>query len=334
VRRGLPGLYNALVPSVEAALVDIVREFLVAHQLTRTLVSRYREGKLKFTALAELIGDDESSVLFRLKEQCHALFRQDRPTAPPDPREALFDLAVGSLFHESMSLRENFYQREVYGPRVEALHSESGAESEGLFREFERILASVAVRLENGIVETEGLFERTRDQLAVLLVVHRENGFLARYLIENEVLVNDVFSMGLEKLLAEIHGEAGRGYEVAGRSYLGSGYYEQARCAFQEARRRGVSARGDLVSLEACATGMRAYLDGNYAKCVANLSEWIDSFDKEEGPELVSLANAAVSRVGKFLDADSDRALIAEASVLLEKLGGEGDRGQGDAGSV
>lgn len=322
------------MPSVEAALVDIVREFLVAHQLTRTLFSRYREGTLEFSALTELIGDDEASVLFRLKERCHALFRQDRPTATTDPREALFDLAVGSLFHESMSFRENFYQREVYGPRVEALHSESGTESEGLFREFERILASVAVRLENGLVETESLLERTRDQLAVLLVGHRENGYLARYLIENEALVNDVFKMGLEKLLAQIHGEAGRGYDVAGRSYLRSGYYEQACSAYEEALRRGAGARGVLVSLEACATGMRAYLDGNYAKCVASLSEWIDVFDKEDDPELVLLANAAVSRVGKFLDADSDSALIAEAAVLLEKLGGASDREQGDAERV
>jgi len=325
------------VPSVEAALVDIVREFLVAHQLTRTLFSHYREGTLEFSALAELIGDDEASVLFRLKERCHALFRQDRPSATPDspdPREVLFDLAVGSLFHESMSFRENFYQREVYGPRVRALHSESGSESEGLFREFERILASVAVRLENGLVETEGLLERTRDQLAVLLVGHRENGYLARYLIENEALVAEVFSMGLEKLLVQIHDEAGRGYEVAARSYLKSGYYELARSAFEGARRRGANSLEDLVALEACATGMRAYLDGNYAKCVSSLSEWIDGFDKDEDPELVSLANAAVSRVGRFLDADSDSALIAEAAVLYEKLGGASDRDPADAHSV
>ena len=297
----------------------------------QTLFSRYREGTLEFSALAELIGDDEASVLFRLKERCHALFRQAEPSETHDPREVLFDLAVGSLFHESMSFRENFYQREVYGPRVEALRSEAGAEANGLFRDFERILASVAVRLEDGLVEAEGLLERTRDQLTVLLVRHRDNGYVARYLIENEALVVDVFSTRLDELLAQIHGEPGLGYEVAGRSYLSSGHYEEARGAFEEARGRGVGSAGDLVPLEACAAGMRAYLDGNYAECVASLSEWIEAVDKADDPDLVALANAAVSRIGHFLDANTDQALIAEASALLEKLGGPIDPDRGKA---
>ena len=71
-------------------------------------------------------------------------------------REALFDLAVGSLFHEAMKFRENFYQREVYGPRVRALRTESGAENEALFREFEKILAAVAQRLDEGAARERG----------------------------------------------------------------------------------------------------------------------------------------------------------------------------------
>jgi hypothetical protein len=322
------------VPSVEAALVDIVREFLVAHQLTRTLFARYREETLEFSALAELIGDGEDSVLFRLKERCHKLFREAQPSTTPDPREVLFDLAVGSLFHESMSFRENFYQRVVYGPRVEALRAEAGAEADGLFRELKRILASVAMRLEEGLVEVEGLLERTRDQLAVLLVGHKENGYVARYLIENEDLVADVFSIHLDEFLVQLHGESGLGYEVAGRSYLYSGHYEEARGAFVVARDHGVDRRGNLVSLEACAAGMRAYLDGSYSECVASLSEWIATADKADDPDLVTLANAAVSRIGRFLDADADQALIAEAAILLEKLGGRSDHDHGEAESI
>ena len=131
--------------------------------------------------------------------------------------------------------------------------------------------------------------------------------------------------MTLDELLAQIHGEPGLGYKVAGRSYMNSGYYEQARSAFKEARKRGVGGE-DLDSLDAYAAGMRAYLDGNYPECVASLSAWIATFDAAADPELVTLANAAVSRIGKFLDPDSDRALISEAAALFEKLGGSSDR--------
>ena len=84
------------MPSVESAFVDLVREFLWAHLLARTQIGRFRAGELHFAELTELVGDDEASALFRLKERCHALFR-------PGPggsrvavrREELFDLAVG-----------------------------------------------------------------------------------------------------------------------------------------------------------------------------------------------------------------------------------------------
>jgi hypothetical protein len=97
-------------------------------------------------------------------------------------REALFDLAVGSLFHEAMKFRENFYQREVYGPRVLALRSEAGEEEGALFDEFERIQEGVSARLEEGLIETEGLLERTVEQLRRLLAAHADDPLVARLL--------------------------------------------------------------------------------------------------------------------------------------------------------
>ena len=117
-------------------------------------------------------------------------------------REALFDLAVGSLFHEAMKFRENFYQREVYGPRVRALRTESGGENAALFHEFEKILSAVAQRLEEGLHESEALLVRTREQLALLLAEHRSNGFVARCLIENRADVEDVFEDGSRRAAA------------------------------------------------------------------------------------------------------------------------------------
>ena len=137
----------------------------------RRLFALYRSDELRFEDLEHLVGDDEHSVLFRLKGRCHALFRQEPGRrAVAMRREALFDLAVGSLFHEAMKFRENFYQREVYGPRVRALRTESGAENEALFREFEKILSAVAQRLDEGLHESEALLVQTREQLALLLV--------------------------------------------------------------------------------------------------------------------------------------------------------------------
>ena len=89
-------------------------------------------------------------------------------------RAALFDLAVGSLFHEAMKFRENFYQREVYGPRVRALRSAAGEETDALFQEFEKILGIVSTRLVEGLEETETLLAQTSEQrLRLLQALHQ-----------------------------------------------------------------------------------------------------------------------------------------------------------------
>ena len=217
----------------DQGLVAIVRDFVDAHQLWRSLVARYRKGELRFEQLKSFVGEDESSVLFRLKERCHAQFRSDREDlALAMHREALFDLAVGSLFHEAMKFRESLYQREVYGPKVRALRSSAGEEAAvSLFVEFERMLSGVSRKLEEGLHEVEVLLEQTVQQLRVLLLLHRENGFVARYLVENVPVAEEIFGVSFDALLAEFYGSPAEGYRTAGRSYLMSGHYGAAICA-------------------------------------------------------------------------------------------------------
>jgi tetratricopeptide (TPR) repeat protein len=298
-------------------MVDIVRDFLEAHQLVTRLFARFRSGELRFEEFELLVSDDETSVLFRIKERCHALFRAGSGSVPH--REALFDLAVGSLFHEAMKFRENFYQREVYGPRVRALRSEAGGESDALFREFERILAAGSLRLEEGLQETEALIGRTLEQLRVLLGEHRKNGLLTRYLIENRELVESVFSVDLDALLAEIHQTTEAGYAVAGRSYLESGRFDEALAGFGAAIERGGSV-DEYAPLAEYARGMSAYLARDYADAVEKLGLWLDGAGGAGG-RLSQLAREAVSRIGQLVPGGAGDPVIAEAAALLERLG-------------
>lgn len=300
------------------SLVDILREFLEAHLLLQRLATRFVGNELTFSELQELIGDDESSVLFRLKEKCHGLFRPGAGAGEfARAREALFDLAVGSLFHEAMKFREDFYQREVYGPRVEALRREAGHHADGLFQEFERILSKVSVRLEAGLAETQALMTRSWEQLRVLLAEHPDDGFVTRFLIEHSEAV-DLIGPGLDALLGEIHKDAAEGYAVAGRSYLDSGHYSASVRSLDEAVARGAEA-SEVEPLACYARGMAAYLDGRYAESVERLEEWIEA--GRLGPDaLGSVAHAALSSVDQLL-ADEDRNHVLKAAKqLLTKL--------------
>jgi hypothetical protein len=307
------------MPRRNPGLVDIVRDFLAAHQAIRSLSARYRRGELRFEEVQALFSDEETSVLFRLKERCHALFRPGHDSSRVAMRrEVLFDLAVGSLFHEAMKFRENFYQREVYGPRVRALRDAAQGEADELFEEFEKILSQVSERLEEGLDETETLLDQTRKQLSVLLAEHRADGHVTRCLLENPELVEEVFAEGLDSLLTEVHGSAAAGYELAGHSYVASGYFEDAERCFAEAVGRGGDA-GALAPHLAYARGMKAYLAGDYGSSVSELDRWArGASPSDEG--LAALAHTAVSKIDRLaVGKDRDR-VVAAASALLERI--------------
>jgi hypothetical protein len=307
------------MPCPDFGLVDIVRDYLLADTLTRRLFARFRAGTLRFDEVQELVGDSEGSVLFRLKEHCHALFRPaDRSSGISMPREALFDLAVGSLFHEAMKFRENLYQHTVYGPKVRALRSEAGADTDEIFREFEKILAAAAIRLDEALQETEALLAHTRVQFRVLLVEHRGNGLVARYLIENAPLTAEIFPQGLDALLEEIHGSAAHGFAAAARSYLSSGYFGSARGALAEALERA-GEDDELRRLSEYALAMDAYLEGDYGAAISGLGRWLDlEPGPDEGP-LADLAHAALSRVGALAEGPDAPALSSAAVELASR---------------
>ncbi|UCE86270.1 MAG: hypothetical protein JSU66_00540 [Deltaproteobacteria bacterium] len=320
-----PEPYTPAMGSDPAGLVDITRDLLKAYTLTRRLTERYRSGALRFEELTALVGDSEASLLYRLKERCHALFRPDEGSGSEAVRpEALFDLAVGSLFHEAMKLRENLYQREVYGPKVRAVRGIAGASGgdavrDRLVREMEKILAAAAQRLDEAVHETETLLTQTRDQFRILLAEHRENGLVCRYLVENASLVGEVFEEGFDTLLGEIYGEPSEAYALVARSYLCSGYFVEGRRALAEAI--GIAGhRPDLDRLVAYADGMSAYLEGRYAAALEGLSHWLDARPPEPEGIYADLALAAASRMAQLAEGAEAASIAADAETLAKRI--------------
>jgi tetratricopeptide (TPR) repeat protein len=300
------------VRSSEAGLVDIVREFLTVHRLLRRLFERQRRHQLRFEDVQVLAGDTEASPLFRLKERCHALFRAGEVRG-----DALFDLAVGSLFHETMKLRENLYQLEVYAPKVDAARAQAEPGSEELFDEFGRILEASLVRLAEAIAECEALLEQTRRQFRGLLASHRENGLVARYLLANDALAEEVLAEPLERFFAGVHGDAVEVWALASRSYLESGCFDEARESLAAAIARAPS-RSDLARLADYAEGMSAYQRGRYAAALDHLERWADAGVPSEQDRFRALAHTAVSKLPPLVD-EAERAPLAERATSLAR---------------
>ena len=153
----------------ERRVAQIVRDFLEAYQLSAEIHEALAQGGLDFARVARLVGDSEESALYRLKEECHALFRLDgeRSSLELDADE-LFDLEVAALFHEGMKFRESYYLTTTYGPRLERMMAE-GSATGPLAGAFLRLFEAGRRRMRESGSEVASLFrELLPEGLAVL----------------------------------------------------------------------------------------------------------------------------------------------------------------------
>jgi hypothetical protein len=301
--------------------VQLLREFLTAHEALESVFTRYPHNEMPFAAFRELVGDDDRAVLYRLKEKSHALFRFEGLASEAVRREALFDLAVGSLFHEAMKLRESLYQREVYAPRIALLREASDEGADDLFVEFDRILAKGVSRLDEVVSEVRALLEQTRDQLRRLLIERARDRVVTRCLLSRRRQVDLAFPEGFEGLLEAMHGNVGQGLVEAARALLESAYFVEAASTLREAEEDTGVGGAEVDRLRLYAVGMQAFMDGDYTLSIETLASWADAGAPEIEPDFARWAASALSRIGRLVEDDAEgKAILKNAQLLQGRL--------------
>ena len=276
-------------------IVEVVTRFLQAHAVFEDIYQAYRKGSLVFTKIEPFVDDRGKSLLFDMKEACHALFR--RNVAAGMEKEQLFDLAIGTIFHEAMKLREDLYQLEVYGAKLRSLEAKEGRTKyeEDFLRQLRKITRRAEVRLDEEMEETRTLFHETAEQLKTLLADFGSNGLLVRFFHENSALVTQVYKGGAPELLDLMYpGGYAQSLTAAGRSYLESARYDTAQQCFRQSLERGYSDAG-LPFLLAFSKGMALYYGGEHEAALAELDEAVNGLrDRPEGREwLPAMARAS-----------------------------------------
>jgi tetratricopeptide (TPR) repeat protein len=218
-------------------VVEIVRHFLLTVVTFRQQHQNYQQGSLHFADLAKLIDDRGQSILYTLKELSHALYRHNSSNI--SEKEQIFDLTIGSIFHLAMKIREDIYQREIYGPKYRALIEKRNypPQQENLTRQFQEILSRAENSLKEGMEEIEGLTKDIFRQFKDLLCEYRENGLLIRFFLEEKELLQEVMGEDdLEKLFRTLYGpDEAQPYRLAGESYFLSAFYDKAIQIFSQA---------------------------------------------------------------------------------------------------
>lgn len=250
-------------------IVEIVKLFLRSVVLYRQLYNDYQKGTFRFEEIQKLVDDKGQSLLFNLKKICHSLFRENNSSSS---KEQLFDLAVSSIFHEAMIIRENCYQVEAYSPKAKSLErdTQKGPHEKKFLKELDRTLERARKRLTVELKETNALLGETLEQLKDLIAGYPENGLLMRFLLENEALVREILGPeGLEDIFSTIYKEGKlTALQVAAKDYYNSGYYQQAADTIKKAL--AITADNETRFLYFFYAGLRDYYENNYPVALEN----------------------------------------------------------------
>jgi hypothetical protein len=215
-------------------LREIVHQTLLAKLFFDGLYDTYKKSDcVSFEGLEIWIGTESNKgSLWSLKDKAHLLFRND-----PSQiffYEKVFDWTLGSIFHESMKLKEDIYLLEVYQEEGRALTEGANipedVDTQELLEEYRTTITRARESANEEIDNIRYLFARGMDQLQKLIVRFRDDGLLIRFLVENENLYEVVYGRGSFKELCEIM--YGRGLEdaylLAARNYREGGWYDEA----------------------------------------------------------------------------------------------------------
>lgn len=257
----------------------MVRRLLLAEVAFQEFFKKYKEGKLHFSDIGNWVDDRGRSLLYNLKEQSHSLFRVGAKGGG-HRNEWLLDLAIGSIFHEAMKLRENIYQMEVYRPRYVQFKSKMGktayAYERDYLQRFEQIISRAEQGVREGMEETQSLFKSAVEQLIDFFRKNSKNPYLVRFLLEHQPLLQRVYGDRRAKEIFHLMFKKGmlEAYSLAGRSYLQSGHYDLASLYFSKALKMEPSDH-ELQFFMNFSLGMKAYYKNAYSKTLSYFAKLV-----------------------------------------------------------
>lgn len=185
---------------------DILRDFCLSYQLLAQEFSMYNQyGKVNFYFFLELLGIEmNQGLLWRLKDTAHLFFRS-KDEVPE--LEQLLDWSLGYIFHECTKLKEDAYQQNIYIPWLENI-SKSLTFSNPQLTDPSQLLMAIS--------QTKESIQREVDRIRLIinqcltlfikyLPLHHDNSYLARFLFDQNELVQEVFGQFYPQLIDAIY---------------------------------------------------------------------------------------------------------------------------------
>lgn len=212
------------------------------------LAERFRAQRAElWQRLSSLVGSEtEKGPLWRLKDLCHLLWPEGDQAGGVSG--SLLDWLIGSIFHETMKLKENIYLLNSYGPAACRLQDRpldlvttfrGAASSAPMLESIMNVQGLIGRAAGDALQQMEQvafLFNHACYLLRLMMPTLAANALVIRLLIEREQVVRILWGEELPEIFEDIFcGDAAAGFCAAGRSYLAGQWFVQALKAYQRA---------------------------------------------------------------------------------------------------
>jgi len=197
--------------------------------------------------LTRLVGsENDKGPFWRLKDLCHLVWPEE--TYDHDRSGSLVDWLIGSIFHESMKLKENVYLLNRYGSAaykikerpmdipVTALSARAAIPRLENMVDVQGVIDKAAADVVKQMEQIAYLFMTSSYMLRMILPRFAENALVVRLLVEREELVQRFWGEDPEDIFNEMYyGDAAEGFCRAGRSYLRGQWFFKALQVYKKA---------------------------------------------------------------------------------------------------
>lgn len=208
---------------------DVLRDFCLVSQKLEACFQEYdRSGAVDFDTLLHITGEEmNKGLLWRLKDTAHHLFRNE----PGSELTGKFlDWALGYIFHETIKLKEDAYQKRKYASWIEGLEFHDLSKDEEFFRgELKVVLCQTGESISREITRIRFITELCLKMFPIYLADCHDNTLLARFLFDKNDMVRSIFRNHYSFLLQKIYGdEEELMYAMAGQSLRLGGWTTEA----------------------------------------------------------------------------------------------------------
>lgn len=199
--------------------------------------------------LVRMVGTEkDKGPLWLLKDLCHMVWPE--VDHEQDVSGSLFDWLTGSIFHETMKLKENIYLLNRYGPAACRIKDRpldhghffrSDAQTSpgnrlGNIIDVQSLISRAAADVVSQMERIAYLFSHASYILRMKMSSFAGNLLVVRLLVEQEENVKKLWGEDVEDVFNDMFcGDVAEGFCTAGRSYLNGQWFAQALSMYQRA---------------------------------------------------------------------------------------------------